>query len=248
VTSSISSAPSGLMEALRDRPFYKWAVRNTPGRRVRWGNLRRKMPFSETFGWDRGTPVDRLYIEGFLAAHADDIAGRVLEVKDSRYTERFGAGNAITPTVVDVDPDNSQATILADLCDPDCLPAEAFDCFILVQTLQLLADPFTAIDNAWNALAPGGVLLITVPTVTRSSRWGQDYWRWTPEGLKVFLGRQLPDATTEVEGYGSLVACTAFLLGIAQEELDPEELRERDKVFTLIASARVQKPASAMTG
>src|SRR2546430_15816546 len=80
------------MEGLRDRDFFKWTVRNTPGRRARWGNLRRLEPLSETFGWDRGTPIDRVYIEQFLSSHAADIDGRVLEVKDARYTERFGAG------------------------------------------------------------------------------------------------------------------------------------------------------------
>jgi SAM-dependent methyltransferase len=186
-----------------------------------------------------------VYIEQFLAGHRDDIDGRVLEVKDARYTERFGAGNAITSTVVDVDADNAEATIVADLCAPECLPAEAFDCFIFVQTLQLLADPYTAIDNAWKSLAPGGVMLITVPTVSRSSRWGSDFWRWTPDGLQIFLAARMPGANIEVEGYGSLVTCVGFLLGLASKELSADELSARDKAFTLLASARVQKPAIA---
>src|SRR4029078_3543075 len=101
----------------------------------------------------------------------------------------------------------------------------------MVQTLQLLDCPCTAIDNAWTSLAPGGVLLITVPTVSRSSRAWTDYWRWTPEGLKTFLGAQMPGAKIEVEGYGSLVTCLAFLLGLAHEELHPDELHERDRAF-----------------
>ena len=246
MTSPTSTARrESLKEELRNRDFFKWAVRNAPGRRVRWGNLRRREPFSETFGWDRGTPIDRVYIEQFLAGHRDDIDGRVLEVKDARYTERFGAGNAITSTVVDVDADNPEADIVADLCEPECLPAEAFDCFIFVQTLQLLTDPFTAIDNAWKSLAPGGVMLITVPTVSRSSRWGSDFWRWTPDGLKIFLAARMPGANIEVEGYGSLVTCVAFLLGLATKELNADELGARDNAFTLLASARVQKPAIA---
>jgi len=248
VTSSNSSARwESLKEALRDHDFFKWAVRNSPGRRPRWGNLRRREPLSETFGWDRGTPIDRQYIEQFLASHRDDIDGRVLEVKDARYTERFGAGNEITSTIVDIDADNPDAAIVGDLCQPGVLPAESFDCFILVQTVHLLADPFTAVDNAWKSLAPGGVLLITVPTVSRSSRAYPDYWRWTPEGLQTFLSEQMPGANIEVEGYGSLVTCIAFLLGLATKELRADELDARDKAFTMIASARVQKPAVTAT-
>ena len=34
--------------------------------------------------------MDRYFIEQFLAAHRQDIRGRVLEVKDNEYTTRFG--------------------------------------------------------------------------------------------------------------------------------------------------------------
>jgi hypothetical protein len=39
-------------------------------------------PVSREFGFDRGRPVDRHYIEAFLAERAGDIHGRVLEVGD----------------------------------------------------------------------------------------------------------------------------------------------------------------------
>jgi SAM-dependent methyltransferase len=231
-----------MKERLRNRAFFKWAVRNAPGRRPNWGNLRRREPFSDTFGFDRGLPIDRVYIERFLRAHSADIDGRVLEVKDARYTEMFGAGHDVVSTVVDIDAANKLASVVADLSVPCSLPAAAFDCFIFVQTLHLLADPDTAIDNAWHALAPGGVLLITAPTVSRSSRAWPDYWRWTPEGLQAFISGRLPAAKVEVEGYGSLVTCVAFLLGLASEEVEPGELDQRDQAFTMLAAARVQKP------
>src|SRR5262249_39627422 len=47
---------------------------------VRFGSLRRAAPISRSFGNDRGLPVDRFYIERFLATHAECIRGRVLEV------------------------------------------------------------------------------------------------------------------------------------------------------------------------
>jgi len=55
-----------------------------------FGDLRRVTPLSREFGFDRGAPVDRRYIEGFLTRHAADVRGRVLEVKDAAYTRRFG--------------------------------------------------------------------------------------------------------------------------------------------------------------
>lgn len=59
--------------------------------RARWGNLRRREPFSAKYGFERGMPVDRIYIEDFLARHAADIRGAVLEVKNAECTSRLGA-------------------------------------------------------------------------------------------------------------------------------------------------------------
>jgi hypothetical protein len=57
---------------------------------VCFGDLRRLSPISPSFGWDRGTPVDRYYIENFLARNATDIYGHVLEAENDHYTSRFG--------------------------------------------------------------------------------------------------------------------------------------------------------------
>src|SRR5205823_13182818 len=56
--------------------------------RVEWGDLRRVQPVSQYWGWDRGKPIDRHYIEGFLEAHRADVRGRVLEVRDPLHTQR----------------------------------------------------------------------------------------------------------------------------------------------------------------
>jgi hypothetical protein len=67
--------------------------RNLPGRRPRWGNLRRAKPFSDCYGWDRGQPVDRMYIERFLERMSYRIRADVLEVRSPDYTRRFGAAD-----------------------------------------------------------------------------------------------------------------------------------------------------------
>ena len=63
----------------------------------RWLVSGRTQPLSRHWGFDRGTPVDRWYIERWLAGQARDIRGSVLEVKDSGYTTRFGAGVTAVP-------------------------------------------------------------------------------------------------------------------------------------------------------
>ena len=124
------------------------------------------VPVSAEWGFDRGTPIDRYYIGRFLEAHAADVRGRVLEVKSSDYTRRFDRG-VVRADVLDIDPKNEQATIVADLTAADHVPAGLFDCFILTQTLQFIYDAPAAVRHAHRLLAPGGALLATVPVVSR---------------------------------------------------------------------------------
>src|SRR5262249_35031192 len=105
---------------------------------VRFGSLRSVQPISCAFGFDRGQPIDRYYIERFLAQHAADIHGRVLEVGADAYTRRFGGGRVITTDVLHVTPDHPRATIVADLTCAEHIPSNSFDCIILNQTLQLI--------------------------------------------------------------------------------------------------------------
>ena len=58
--------------------------------RPRWGNLRRLAPFSANYGFDRGTPVDRYYLNAFLDRHRELITGRVLEVQTDGHARRYG--------------------------------------------------------------------------------------------------------------------------------------------------------------
>ena len=62
---------------------------------VEFGHLRRVRPISPNFGFDRGKPLDRRYIEDFLSHNAQDIRGHVLEVADNAYTLKFG-GTRVT--------------------------------------------------------------------------------------------------------------------------------------------------------
>jgi SAM-dependent methyltransferase len=214
-------------------------------RPVLWGTLRRTRPFSDYWGYERGLPVDRFYIESFLARFAKDIRGSVLEVQEADYTKRFGGPQVIASEVVDINPGNPEATIVADLAVPGSLPAERFDCVILTQTLQYVDDPASAVANLCTALTPGGTLLVTVPSVQRidPDLATVDRWRFTPLGLEDLVRRGCPDCDIEVSGYGNVLSTTAFLMGLATDELRRRELEHHDPDFPLVACARVHRPA-----
>ncbi|MFM7616186.1 MAG: methyltransferase domain-containing protein [Actinomycetes bacterium] len=212
-------------------------------RPVRWGSLRRTRPVSRDYGLDRGTPVDRVFLDRFFAEHAGDIRGAVLEVGGPVFSGRFGGG--ITSTdIVDIDPGNGLATIVVDLATPGVLPPEAFDCAIVPQTLQYVADPRAAVVNLIDALRPGGVLLVTVPVIAQLDRHAAavDRWRVTPVGFAESLARWCPDAEVTVGSAGNVLVATAFLQGVAAEELRPTDFDVVDPLYPIIATARVVRP------
>ena len=126
-------------------------------------------PLSDHYGFDRGTPLDRHYIEAFLAEQSEAIRGSVLEVQDDAYARAFGGGRVSTTTVVDIDGANERATLIADLSKPASLPAAAYDCIILTQTLHLVRRPGLCVENCYRGLRPGGTLLATAPSLGRVS-------------------------------------------------------------------------------
>lgn len=119
------------------------------------GRIASTTPLSDVWGEDRGTPIDRHYIEAFLETHAVDVKGHVLEVQEDDYSSRFGGDRVTRQDVLNLDSSNPRATIIGDLAVPATLPAGQFDCIILTQTLHLVFDMAAAIANIHRALRPG---------------------------------------------------------------------------------------------
>lgn len=208
---------------------------------VAWGELRRTTPIGRSFGFDRGQPVDRRYIEGFLERHRDDVRGRVLEIGDRSYTRRFGGDRVTHSDVYDL-PGRGHATLSGDLGGDAALPAGAFDCLIVTQTLLFVFDLDRAMRNLHDALAPGGVLLVTVPGVSQVVRENMDregdFWRFTTRSLRDLARTCFPADRVEVEAHGNVLACVAFLHGLAQQDLRDDELDAQDPDFQLIVALR----------
>ena len=92
-------------------------------------------------------PVDRYNINHLLERKRRDIRGRVLEVKDSGYTQAYGRMVECTD-VVDIAQDNASATLISDLSARGSLPEAKYDCFILTQTLHIIYEIRNVIENA----------------------------------------------------------------------------------------------------
>ena len=197
---------------------------------------------SDTWGRDRGQPVDRHYVESFLADNRRDVTGRVVEIADRRYTSRFGH-DVTASDVLDIDPGNREANVIADLCDLDALPADAYDCAIVTQTLQYVFDVETAVRGIHGLLRPGGVALVTVPAVSRVARSAGvdgDFWRFTRASCARLFGDRF-DGPVDVRAMGNVLVAVAFLVGMAREELSVQELAADDPYFPVLITVRAQK-------
>jgi glycosyltransferase involved in cell wall biosynthesis len=211
---------------------------------VKFGDLDRLTPVSRVFGFDRGTPVDRYYIEHFLERNAHDIRGRVLEVGDNSYTMRFGGEQVAQSDVLHVDASNPQATVIADLARADDVPSNSFDCIILTQTLHLIYDLREALSTLHRILTPGGVLLATAPGISQIDKyeWAHTwYWSFTELSAKRLLLESFVEGNVSIETHGNVFAATSFLHGISVEELETAQLDYDDPAYPVTIAMRAKK-------
>ena len=214
---------------------------------VRFGSLRRVKPISDVFGFDRGQPIDRYYIEKFLAERADDICGRVLEVADPEYTRKFGGGRVVRSEVLHAAAGHSAAALVGDLVTGSGIPKDAFDCIILTQTLQVIYEIQRAVITTHRALKPGGVVHATFSGISPISRydmarWGE-YWRVTDKAAQRLFADIFGEANVEVRTFGNVLAACAFLHGLSAHELRAHELDVHDPNYQVTIAVRAVRRA-----
>jgi hypothetical protein len=210
-------------------------------KKVYFNDLSRTEPVSAVFATDRGTPVDRYYIEKFLDKNHKYIHGRILEISESTYSRKF-AENPLTGTNVfetlHYDGTEGKTTIIGDLTKPESLSENRYDCFICTQTYNFIFDVQKAIEGSYFLLKPKGVVLATVAGISQISRydmdrWG-DYWRFTDKSIRL-LFENVGFTKVEVVAMGNCLAALAFLQGIAVEDLPNKVLLDKyDKDYQLI--------------
>ena len=213
-------------------------------KRVDWQQLRQLQPVSRVFGLDRGTPIDRFYIEQFLNQNSQHIRGEVFEIAETTYSRRFGR-NVSEYRMLTYETSGDPSGVVADLTQIETLPADAADCFICTQTLNFIYDFNAAIRGLHHVLKPGGVVLVTVGGIAQISqydmeRWG-DYWRFTPLSIRKAFEAEFGAAQVEVCAYGNVLTSVSMLEGISAEELAPEELQYADRDYPVLIAIKAVK-------
>lgn len=239
-------AEKSLPEPIQDWLKAQWQIyrHSPPLGKVNWGNLRRQQPINRR--WNaRGRPIDRYYIENFLERHSSDIQGRVLEIGERVYTEKYGKARVTKSDVLHVQEGNPEATIIGDLAQADHIPSDSFDCFILTQTLQYIYDLRSGLKTIYRILKPGGTVLATLPSITPliDPNWNDCwYWNFTTLSAQRLFEEVFPSKNVQVEVFGNVMAATAFLQGLSTQELTKEELDYCDSGYQVLITVRAVKP------
>lgn len=178
-------------------------------------------PISHLFGCDRGTPIDRYYIDKFLSENKSKITGVCCEIAEDTYCKNYGHDIA-RQEILHYDNTNNAATIVGDLTKHETLPTDTLDCFVCTQTFNFIYDVKSAFLGAYQMIKPGGVILATVAGLSQISRydmvrWG-DYWRFTDISLKK-MAEEAGFTNVQVKIYGNALAATAFVQGVSVEDL-----------------------------
>jgi SAM-dependent methyltransferase len=210
------------------------------------------VPLSRNWAAERGRPIDRYYIERFLAEHRRDIRGAVLEVGGSGYTRRFGGwphGGAVSSSDV-LTPDGwlEETTVVADLAHAPQLEDDRWDCIICTQVLGFVYDVEAAIATLARVLRPNGTVLATLPAgipLCRQDLW-EEFWRFTAASARDCFEQSFPATGVAVKPCGNLLAAAAFLQGLAEQDLRAQELERHEAEFPLVITVRARLPATSV--
>ena len=198
-------------------------------------------PVSRLSGLDRGEAIDRYYIEKFLREEAEKLRepSLTLEVGADLYSSLFfpKAEHEILNHLEGMD-----------LTDPETLPSQRYDVFICTQTFHQIYDVRKAVSGAKRVLKPGGVLLATVcGCATQLSKEDSEmdqwdhFWGFTEASFRRLLSDEFGKENVSVKGYGNVMAATAFIQGLSQEDIDISLLNKNDSDFSIVICASAVK-------
>jgi len=131
----------------------------------------------------------------FLRRHAYLVKGPVLEVGSKRYGKSGYDLRQVLPGVeyVGVDLEAGPGVdVIADLSAPitetrAVLGWAGFNTAICFSTLEHCAKPWVVAENIQALLYKGGLLFVSVPFCWKVHEYPKDYWRMTPDGIRVLF-------------------------------------------------------------
>jgi SAM-dependent methyltransferase len=163
---------------------------------------------SELLGWLKSrrrrveaeliTIEQRRYLSAIFYAHYTLLAPLIRETARGKFID-LGCGTApFWPVVIeqvasydgfDLWPRSDKVTLVGDLQRLEMVRDNSYDSAICIEVLEHLPEPMLAIASIQRILKPGGVVVISVPHLSRLHDLPHDYYRFTEYGLRYLLGQ-----------------------------------------------------------
>ncbi|MGQ3685780.1 MAG: glycosyltransferase family 2 protein [Candidatus Loosdrechtia sp.] len=217
-----------------------------PPGHINFGDIRRLAPLSDDSDCKKDDSIDRYYIESFFANNASDIYGNVLEIGREDYALRFGKTEAKKIETLHLYDANS--VVRENVINPsnaDHVPSDAYDCIIVPQELQAIYEIKDALVTLHRILKPGGVLLATLPGISKKGKDEQSkrrLWSFTTLSARRLFEEVFPVFHLTVESFGNVLASVALMHGLKATDLKPEELVYNDPQYQILITVRAVKP------
>ena len=203
-----------------------------------------KCPVDDIYGFRRGKPIDRYYIERFLSSYQKYIRGCCLEISENTYTKRYG-GERVTSSVMLHVQGWGDNVIKGNLETGEGLNSDTFDTMIITQTLMFIYDIYSVVNNIYRSLKWNGCALITVSGISQISRYDDDNWgmyhAFYEKGLQKLFYPVFGEENTEIIHYGNVKSAMSFLYGVTTEELSTCDLDYEDYNYPVIYGIYVRK-------
>ena len=200
-------------------------------------------PSSRKFGLERGTAIDRYYIERFLEENKEQIHGDCLEIAENTYTLRFGEDRVNNAYVLHVRGGNK--TIKRNLDTGEGIEKNRYDCVIITQTLMFIFNIQNVASNIYKMLKKNGTALITVAGISQISRYDADSWgsyfSFHKDAMKALFEPLFGEENVKVQSYGNVKTAMAMLYGMCKEELTDSDFEVSDEDYPVILSVALKK-------
>lgn len=199
-------------------------------------------PVSNQYGLERGTPIDRIYVERFLEKSKKVITGKCLEIAENTYTLKYG--REVEPFILHVE-GWGENVIKGNLETGEGIKEEFFDCVIITQTLMFTYDLKNVAKNIYKMLKTGGTALITVSGIAPISKydaenWGS-YYSFHKDAMRKMFEPLFGEKNVKVESYGNVKTAIGILYGLCYEDLQKNDLDVNDELYPVIIAVQAKK-------
>ena len=225
------------------KKFYKKANR--------FINPHKKLPLTRNFGFYRGTPLDRYFINNWVNDFLNDLDPKNrlkgLEIGGFDYlvpNSKLYISNELVPQNKFKKYENSLCIDLNKPIKKKLNINEKFDFIIFTQVLHVLKNDINGLEIIKNLLKKDGLIIGSVAgtinpiSIYDYERWGC-YRGYSDQGLRSLF--DTVGLNCSIKTIGNFGLAYEFLNGSVIEDIDQELLNENDKLFQVLLLFKAYK-------